>query len=121
MATHRFPEAVKAFSTAVKHSCEASMYLAALTYAHAAAGDTASAQEILTTLQRRSEERYVSPLDMAIASMAAGRMDAAFEYLETAVEQRVMRLTELRMPMFDFLRTDSRHQLLLTRIGLPVK
>lgn len=120
-ALHRFAEAVKAFSTAVNHSREASMYLAALAYAHAAAGDAVSAAEILVTLQRRAVERYVSPLDMAIASMALGRMDAAFEYMETAVEQRVMRLTELRMPMFDLLRSDSRYQLLLAHIGFPVK
>jgi cytochrome c-type biogenesis protein CcmH/NrfG len=68
MALHRFAEAVKAFSTAANHSRDASMYLAGLAYAHAAAGNAASAEEIFATLQRRALERYVSPLEMGIVS-----------------------------------------------------
>jgi len=117
----RFAEAANAFSTAVKHSRDASMYLAALAYACAASGDTQRASEIQLSLQRRALERYVSPLDLAIVAMALGQLDAAFAYLETAVEQRVMRLTELSMPMFDVLRSHSRYQALLARIRLPNK
>jgi DNA-binding winged helix-turn-helix (wHTH) protein len=120
-AMQRFAEAANAFSTAVKHSRDASMYLAALAYACAASGDTQRASEIQLSLQRRALERYVSPLDLAIVAMALGQLDAAFAYLETAVEQRVMRLTELSMPMFDVLRSHSRYQALLARIRLPNK
>jgi DNA-binding winged helix-turn-helix (wHTH) protein len=118
---HRFEEAANAFSTAVKYSRDASMYLAALAYACAASGDSARASEILASLQHRALERYISPLDMAIVSMSLGQLDTAFGHLETAVEQRVMRLTELRMPMFDALRSEPRYQSLLARIGLSVK
>jgi aspartate/tyrosine/aromatic aminotransferase len=120
-AQHRFAEAADAFSTAVAHSHEAAMYLAALAYASAASGGSKRASEIRVILQRRARELYVSPLDMAIVCMALGEFDAAFEHMETAVEQHVMRLTELRMPMFDVLRSDQRYQALLMRIGLPVK
>ena len=118
---HRFAEAANAFSVAVQHSRGTSMYLATLAYALAMSGESARAAEILGSLQRMASERYVSPLDLAIVTMALGQFDAAFGHLETAVEQRVMRLTELRMPMFGALRSDSRYRGLLARIGLPVK
>jgi serine/threonine-protein kinase len=118
---HRFEEAANAFSIAAEHSRDASMYLASLAYAHARSGESARASEILESLERRALERYISPLDLAIVTMALGQLDAAFGHLETAVEQRVMRLTELRLPMFDALRSDSRYQGLLDRIGIPVK
>ncbi|MGB9031394.1 MAG: tetratricopeptide repeat protein, partial [Acidobacteriaceae bacterium] len=121
MAMQRFPEAAHAFSIAVKHSRDASMYLAALARACAASGDAQRAAEMQLSLQHRAQERYVSPLDLAIVAMALGQLDVAFAHLDTAAEQRVMRLTELRMPMFDVLPRDSRYQALIARIGLPGK
>jgi DNA-binding winged helix-turn-helix (wHTH) protein/Flp pilus assembly protein TadD len=115
---NRFPEAEQAFSKAVEMSQAAPMYLSALGYVHALAGDRESASEILVRLQRRSLERYVSPVDLAIVSAALGQPDAAFDYLETAARERVMRLTELTMPMFDSLRNQTRFDALLTTLAL---
>jgi hypothetical protein len=45
---------------------------------------------------------------------------SAFEQLEEAYRQRVFRLIELTMPMFDNLRPDPRWKDLVRRIGLPL-
>ena len=47
-------------------------------------------------------------------------LTSAFEQLEEAYRQRVFRLIELKMPMFDNLRPDPRWQHLVRRIGLPL-
>ncbi|MGA8937661.1 MAG: winged helix-turn-helix domain-containing protein [Acidobacteriaceae bacterium] len=114
----RFPEAEIAFSKAVEESHAASMYLSALGYLYATSGDRVRASEILARLQCRSLEHYVSPLDIAIVSAAMGEMDAAFECLNTAVQGRVMRLTELTMPMFDSLRDHPQFHALLIKLAL---
>ena len=49
-----------------------------------------------------------------------GDLTSAFEQLEEAYRQRVFRLIELKMPMFDNLRPDPRWQHLVRRIGLPL-
>ena len=63
--------------------------------------------------------RYISPFDLAVVSVGLGEVDTAFLWFEEAYRQRVFRLVELTMPMFDSLRTDSRWQELVRRIGLP--
>ena len=117
-ALNLFPEAEQAFTKAAEQSQAASMYLSALGYLYAVAGDRECASEILMRLQRRAVERYVSPLDMALVCAALGQVDAAFEHLETATRERVMRLTELTMPTFDLLRDEPRFDALLTTLGL---
>jgi hypothetical protein len=44
---------------------------------------------------------------------------SAFQYFEEAYQQRVFRIIELTMPMYDSLRSDPRWQNLVRRIGLP--
>ena len=44
---------------------------------------------------------------------------SAFRYLEEAYHQRVFRIIELTLPMFDSLRSDPRWGDLVRRIGLP--
>jgi hypothetical protein len=43
----------------------------------------------------------------------------AFQWLETAYSDRVMRIQELNEPHFDSLRGDPRYEDLLRRIGIP--
>jgi TolB-like protein/Flp pilus assembly protein TadD len=94
-------------------------YKALLGRACALAGERAKAIEILDELKAMSQRRYISPFDLAVVSVGLGDLDAAFQWFEEAYRQRVFRLVELTMPMFDSLRPDPRWQDLVLRIGLP--
>lgn len=118
IALNRLSEAETVLSTAVEHSQGATMYSSALGYVCAARGESMRAFEILAGLQERDQERYVSPVDMAVIYMGLDEIDAAFECLELAFAQRVMRLTELPMPSFETLRVDPRYEACLARMGL---
>jgi hypothetical protein len=83
------------------------MFLATLGYCFGRAGKRDAALDVVRILERRSAEQYVSPLDMCIANAGLDRHDAALAWLEKAVGQRVMRVTELGMPLFDDLRNES--------------
>lgn len=88
--------------------------------AYALAGESAQAHVIIGKLTALSGERYVSPFDFAVVHAGLGDRDAAFHWLEEAYRQRVFRLVELTLPMFDHLRPDSRWRDLACRVGLPV-
>jgi len=66
-----------------------------------------------------SEQRYVSPFDLAVVHIGLGDLTSGFEHLEEAYRQHVFRIIELTMPMFDGLRCDPRWQDLIRRTGLP--
>ncbi|HEX5234654.1 MAG TPA: tetratricopeptide repeat protein [Silvibacterium sp.] len=117
-ALEQFGKAQEAFSAAVENSHGANMYLAALGHVYGASGKVARAAEVLGKLEQLAGERYVSPLDLGIVCIGLERIDAAFEYLSVALEQRVMRLTELAMPMFKRLRGDPRYDEIVGRVGL---
>jgi tetratricopeptide (TPR) repeat protein len=111
-------EAIAKLERAVSLS-RAPHYKALLGRACALADDRAKAIQILDDLKAMSQRRYISPFDLAVVSVGLGDVDAAFQYFEEAYRQRVFRLVELTMPMFDSLRPDPRWQDLVARIGLP--
>jgi tetratricopeptide (TPR) repeat protein len=86
--------------------------------AYGIAGDRTKALHILRDLTALSRRRYVSPFDLAIVYAGLGDLTALFHRLEEAYEQRVFRIIELTLPMFDSLRPDPRWQALVQRIGL---
>ena len=94
-------------------------YRALLGRAYALMGDRTKAIDILDKLKAMSQRRYISPFDLAVVCVGLGELDAAFRWFEEAYQQRVFRLVELTMPMFDSLRADPRWQDLVRRIGLP--
>jgi len=57
---------------------------------------------------------------MAIVYTGLGDRESAFQWLEKAYQDRVMRVQELPQPHFDSLRSDARFQGLMRRIGLPL-
>jgi TolB-like protein/cytochrome c-type biogenesis protein CcmH/NrfG len=93
-------------------------YQALLGRAYALAGQKTRALAILDELKAFSQQRYVSPFDMAVIHFGLGDQAPMFEYLEEAYRQRVWRIIELTMPFFDSLRSDPRWHDLVLRIGL---
>jgi TolB-like protein len=112
------PEAIAKLEEAVSLS-GGSNHRALLGRAYALAGDRTRALAILDELKALSQQRYVSPFDLAVVYVGLGDRDTAFRWLEESYQQRVFRIIELTMPMFDSLRSDPRWQDLVRRIGLP--
>jgi TolB-like protein len=94
-------------------------YQALLGRAYALAGEKCKALEILGELRALSQRRYVSPFDIAVVYVGLDDRTSAFQCFEEAYQQRVFRIIELTMPMYDSLRSDPRWQDLVQRIGLP--
>jgi TolB-like protein/Flp pilus assembly protein TadD len=93
-------------------------YRALLGRAYALAGERQRSGAIVEELEALSKAIYVSPFDIAIVYLGLGDKTSAFRWLEEAYRQRVFRLIELTMPMFDDLRRDPRWENLVKRIGL---
>jgi len=109
--------AVERLETAVKLAW-APHFLALLGRAYALMGERQKANDVLDEMTALAQQTYVSPFDMAILHAGMGELSAAFACFEDAFRQRVFRLVELTLPMFDNLRHDSRWQDLARRTGL---
>jgi TolB-like protein/Tfp pilus assembly protein PilF len=107
-----------ALASAAEETHGRAMYLAMLGYVCGRAGDRQVAQEVLARLRRSAEAGYVSPLDLCMVHIGLGELDRALDCLGNAVDQRVMRVTELAMPTFDVLRGEPRFAELAARTGL---
>ncbi|MCU1261164.1 MAG: putative integral rane protein, partial [Bryobacterales bacterium] len=94
-------------------------YRALLARAYGLAGERQKAVIILDELMTASSQCYISPFDIGLVYVGLGELDSAFHWLDEAYRQRVFRIIELTMPMFDGLRSDPRWQDLVRRIGLP--
>jgi Tfp pilus assembly protein PilF len=113
------PEAIPEYEKAVKMSNGDQDASAALAHAYALTGKRAEAQKILRDLERQAKAVYVSPYMIATIYAGLGDKDKAFELLEKACQERssdvVWNLkSDLRI---DNLRSDSRFQNLLHRLG----
>jgi TolB-like protein/DNA-binding winged helix-turn-helix (wHTH) protein/Flp pilus assembly protein TadD len=114
-----FPEAIAQLEKAVRLTRGSPMYRGLLANAYALAGERAKALSTLDELKALSQQRYVSPLDIAVVYTGLGDRNSAFQWLEKAYQERTMRIQELPQPIFDSLRSDPRFRDLMRRIGLP--
>ncbi|MDH2900891.1 MAG: adenylate/guanylate cyclase domain-containing protein [archaeon] len=114
-----FQEAINELEEAVKLSGDSNISLAVLGHAHASAGNKAEAQKILHNLLERSKSRYVPSYWIALVYIGLDDKEKAFEWLERAYEDRSSWLVWMKVePRFDILRSDSRFDSLLARMGL---
>jgi TolB-like protein/DNA-binding winged helix-turn-helix (wHTH) protein/Tfp pilus assembly protein PilF len=83
-------------------------------------GRKREAKKLLEELQERSKQRYISPCLIALVQLGLGNRDQAIESLEQGYTDRDQGMMYLKVdPHMDDVRSDSRFQDLLRRVGLP--
>jgi Flp pilus assembly protein TadD len=116
----RYEEAISAIQKGFDLSGGESEMAGALGHAYAVAGKRGEAEKLLAALQQRSKQQYVAPFDIALIHLGLGSMNAAFEWLEKAYEDRSTWLTWIKVdPRFDAIRDDARYRDLLRRMKMP--
>ena len=112
-----YNEAIAEMQRAVELSGNSTQMLAALGFAHAAAGRRDTAQGIIAELERRSKESYVDHYFIATIFAALGENDEAFALLEKAFAERSYWMPWLNIDFqLDNLRSDSRFDALVQRV-----
>ncbi len=113
-----YDEAVAELQEAVKLSGGGPTCIANLARAYVASGKRKEAVKLLSDLKRRSNRGYSNAAEIAMIYASLGDTDQAMNWLEKGYEERFNPGVLLR-PGFDPLRSDSRFQNLVHRIGLP--
>lgn len=104
---------------AVELSEESSETLAVYGNALAMEGRSTEAETLLSRLQKRSQERYVSPVLFAQILLGLGRTDEALDQLGAAADARSTDLIWIGvLPVYDSLRDDGRFRTIVERVGL---
>lgn len=118
MHKSQFPQAVEAALKARTSRAGATAELAQVGLTYALWGKRQEAAQVLLELQEIAQNRYVSPVELAMIHGALGEMDQAYRYLDEAYQERASFLVFLKVdPRFDSLRKDPRYNALLRRMG----
>jgi len=115
---HMYDEAVAELLKAVQLSAGSPTCIANLARAYAASSKRSEAVKLLGDLKRRSNPTYSNASEIAMVYASLGDTDQAMNWLEKGYDERFNPGVLLR-PGFDPLRSDSRFQNLIRRIGLP--
>ena len=115
---HMYDEAVAELQKAVQLSGGSPTCIANLARAYVVSGKRSEALELLSELKKRSNPGYSNASEIAMVYASLGDKDQAMNWLEKGYEERFNPGVLLR-PGFDPLRSDSRFQTLVHRIGLP--
>jgi TolB-like protein/DNA-binding winged helix-turn-helix (wHTH) protein/Flp pilus assembly protein TadD len=113
-----FGEAIAELEKATELSGGSPTCIANLARAYAASNRRAEAIKLLNDLKRRSAPGFLHASEIATIYAALGDEDQAMTWLEKGYEERFNPGVLLR-PGFDPLRSNSRFQKLVHRIGLP--
>lgn len=115
----RYPEALAELMKAKEFSHGNSEAIGSIGYLAGLQGDSARAHEVLEELKTLSSQHYVPPYNVAMVYAGLGMRDEALTSLETACDERDVRVTLLRVdPRWDSLREDPRFKQILRRVGL---
>jgi tetratricopeptide (TPR) repeat protein len=117
--SRRFDDAIDLYEEWVARLDRHPGMVACLAQAHALAGRTDEARSVYEELEAQAERAPIFPDYHALVHTALGDADAAFGWLEKALEERCWVLVFLGVdPAYESLRTDPRFPALLQRIGL---
>jgi TolB-like protein/Flp pilus assembly protein TadD len=115
---HRHDEAIVEFQRAIDLSGHSGAFDSNLGHAYAMSGRREEAIKIIKDLEALQDGDASTDADIALIYVGLGDPDQAMISLNKAYEARFKASILLR-PAFDPLRSDSRFQDLLSRIGLP--
>ena len=122
-AIGRFEDAAETLEQGREYSGGNATYDARLAIAYGKVGRQRDARKILDALVTQRRESYFSPLFLGLIHLALGEDDRAFEWFETAFEERTPALPSLRwLPRrrgFERLADDPRYHDLLRRMNVP--
>jgi len=111
-------DAIAEMQKAVQLSGGSPTLIANLARAYVASGKRNEAIKLLNDLKKRSTPGYSHASEIAVVYAALGNKDEAMNWLEKGYEERFNPGVLLR-PGFDSLRSDTRFENLVRRIGLP--
>jgi tetratricopeptide (TPR) repeat protein len=116
--TKMYREAIGELERTVGLSGGSPAYIASLAHAYGVTGRKSDTLKLIGELKNLSSRRYVGSYDRAIALLEFGDKERVLASLERAVADRSPRLLFLMIePQFDPLRSDSRFQALIKRVG----
>jgi tetratricopeptide (TPR) repeat protein len=119
-AMGNLPEAISLYEGILATVGEDTTVMGELASAYALAGRKDKAAQMLEKLMAIGQRQYVPPYDLATVYTAEGQIDLAFNLLEKAYTDRSWAMNLLKIePRMDKLRSDSRFQNLLARVGFP--
>lgn len=105
----RYVEALAAFQRVAVLNESSPVAMAQQAWAHAVAGDSVTAQQMLAHLDRQRTVSYVPPDSLALVYAGLGVHDEAVAWLQRAFAVRASTLTHLPVdPVWDRLRDDAR-------------
>ncbi len=111
-------DAVVEAEAACRFSANRLPFAAHIGYAYARAGYRVKAQAVLDQLQELRATRYVSAYETALIYLALEDVSAAFQWLETSLQERAAKLTEILDPVFDGVRGHPVLHKIMSELGL---
>jgi len=114
---HMYDEAVAELQRAVQLSGRSPTCIANLACAYVASGKRSEALQLLDELKKRASPGYSNASEIAMIYASLGDMEQAMNWLEKGYEERFNPAVLLR-PGFDPVRSDSRFQSIVHRIGV---
>jgi eukaryotic-like serine/threonine-protein kinase len=116
----KYEDAIAEFTYVLKLPGGKALGIAALAYTYAAMGKRDEAQRNLDEVQQLSRQQYVAPGLIAIIYVGLDDKDKAFAWLNEADKAHDLNVVRLKVdPRFASLRSDSRFNDLVQRIGIP--
>jgi hypothetical protein len=116
----RFDEAIAACASASARIGSTPMLTAAMGMVQGWAGRPAEARRAPVQLDALASTAYVSPIHRAWVHIGLGESDAAFEWLDRAIDARDPHVLHLPVkPHYDSLRRDARFGALMSKLRLP--
>jgi serine/threonine-protein kinase len=114
-----FDESIAALKRAIELSPRSPRMKGSLGRTLALSGMRKEAEAILADLQHLSQERYISPFEVASIHFALGQKEQGFDWLKKAYKDRCFELISIKVdPQFDVLKTDPMFVELAGRLGL---